>query len=799
MHQPHQISSSSHSDLTVNILALFLPALSIGNAPRLLIIFLFESHHQHTIVRHTMKRPRANLRQGLDRDVYAIVKKFEEANDGKPFKSISAVYDAIKRSNSSLSRQKKRPLEDSIDRVLQFRKEELDESSDSEAGIEEEEAKKPEDDRFLLNRQMTKHWNTPPATVDMTEGNRAVKKRRLQEDGERDGRASGNEATTPKSVQTNGVEMDVRPEKAEKSAKKSQKASRFRVELPTDAPRLGGMGDIYNQLLKKAHDLLKWPEIYVENQWRQIPGILLSGPPGIGKKSLVRLLAASLDVPLVSLSGCFEDPERMERSLNDAIDEAMRLAPCIMLIEQLDWYMSKPGGSSHNEHHRRVLTQFERHMNRIRQDQPKDRHILAMATTSRLTDVDPVVLKTGLFEETIQMRIPDLKARCDILQVVTQGVKLAEDVDFAELGKITHGFVGADIINIVTIAQEVAKDRVLGERDLGQRLLFADSGNRPLAVLDDGPKSLPSPPKISLAIQDFKLAIKDFVPSLRKEGFTVIPSVTWSEVGALSDVREQLDMSIIGPINDPDSYYRAGLKRPAGCLLWGPPGCGKTLVAQAVANEAQASFILINGPELLNKYVGESERAVRELFNRARSSTPCILFFDEIDSIVPSRDRASTEAGTRIVNALLTELDGAQNRAGVYVIGTTNRPDMIDAAVLRPGRLNVHLFVDLPTPDERVDILQAIYRTALPSATPDELSSLGTVAKDDRCKDFSGADLGGLQIKASENALRRWRRGEKPEPKVDAADWEFALAKTNRSVLNPEMYRKLQAKLGKAN
>lgn len=746
------------------------------------------------------KRPRINLRHGLDRDVYAILKKFEDANDGKPFKSISAVYEAIKRSNSSLSRQKKRPLEDSIDRVLQFRKEELAESDDSEAALEEE-PKKPEEDRFLLNRQMTKHWNTAPAALDSGDGTRAVKKRRLQEDGdEKDGRLS--EAATPKSVQANGnLDADAQPtEKTEKTAlKKSQKPSRYKVEQPTDGPRLGGLTEIYDKLYGEMRYLLKWPELYIENNWRRVPGILLSGPPGIGKRSLVRSLAANLDVPLVSLTGCLKDPERMERSLNDAIDEAMRLAPCIIFIEHLDYFMSNPGGSSHNEQHRRIVTEFTEQMRRIEQDQPPERFILAMATTSRVTDIDPAVVKTGLFERTIQMRIPDLDARKEILKLVTEKVYLAGDVDFAELGKITHGFVAADILNVLTRAKSVAAKRL---RDEEHRLHMEIDlpGPQSLSLSTDKTSvAFPKPPKHPLTLQDFKLAMKDFTPSLRKEGFTVIPNITWDQVGALSDVREQLDVSIIGPIRDPDQYRRVGLNRPAGCLLWGPPGCGKTLVAQAIANEAQASFILINGPELLNKYVGESERAVRELFNRARSSTPCIIFFDEFDSLVPKRDNASTEAGTRVVNALLTELDGAQDRSGVYVIGTTNRPDMIDPAMLRPGRLNVRLFVDLPTPDERVDILRAIYRTAHPSAIEAEFAALEAVAKDDRCKDFSGADLGGLHIKAAESALKRWRKGEKGEPEIDGADWEVALANTHRSVLNPESYRKLDAKLGKAN
>jgi ribosome biogenesis ATPase len=750
------------------------------------------------------KRPRPNLQKGLDRDVYLVLKKLEDANDGKPFKTTTAVYEAIKRSNSSLSRQKKRPLEDSIDRVLQYRKEELgDDSSDSEAALED-------DDRFLLNRQMTKHWHqnsttaSTPATQDTaaqnpSEGERATKKRRVQEDGEE--RAKDG-AVTPKGALT---DTDAAPagKQGKTPLKKTQKSSRYKVEHPSDAVQIGGVADVYTELWKTTHQLLQRPAVCVANNWRKVPGILLSGPPGTGKKSLIRLLASKVDVPIVSLTECLEDPERMERSLNDAIEEAMRLAPCIVLIEQLDWYMSKPGGSGHSDNHRRNVNHFMRQMRRIEAEQDKDRHILAMATTSRITDVDPTVLKTGLFERTVQMRIPDLDSREDILRLLTKDVNLSDEVNFKDLAKITHGFVGADIVNVLTIAEQVAAERNMDlsvcQQHLNHRLpmdqqlpdLMELENTQPSAMFSE------SPPIIPLTQEDFKKAIKDFVPSLRKDGFTVVPNITWDQVGALQAARKQLELSIIGPIRDPDRYRRHGLRRPAGCLLWGPPGCGKTLVAQAVANEAQASFILINGPELLNKYVGESERAVRELFNRARSSTPCILFFDEMDSLVPKRDNASTEAGTRVVNALLTELDGVQDRTGVFVIGTTNRPDMIDPAMLRPGRLNVRLFLDLPSPDERVDILRAIYRTNHPDATAAEFEKLEVVARDPRCTDFSGADLGGLHDKAAESSLQR--EAEKAETAgIDEIDWEYALSRTYRSVTNPETYRKIEAKIGKS-
>ncbi|RGP61806.1 hypothetical protein FLONG3_10428 [Fusarium longipes] len=730
-----------------------------------------------------IKRSRPGLQKGLDRDVYLVLKKLEQdANDGKPFKTTTAVYEAIKRSNSSLSRQKKRPLEDSIDRVLEYRKAELgDDSSDSEAALEE--PPKPDDDRFLLNRQMTKHWHqnsttaTAPAPQDNTEGTRAIKKRRVQADGEE---CAKDGAVTPKGALT---DTDTAPaEKQEKTPlKKTQKSSRYKVEHPSGVAPIGGLSEVYEELWKQTRYLLKQPGLYNRSDCRKRPGILLSGPPGTGKKSLIRVLASKIEVPIVSLTGCFEDPERLERSLNDAIEEAMRLAPCIILIEKIELYMSKPGASNHSDGQHRNIYQFRQQMQRIRAEQDKDRHILAMATTSRITDINPEVVQTDLFERTIQVRIPDITGREDIFTQLTEGKILSDGVSIRELSKMTHGFVGADIVNFLTTAEQIAAERYM---DLSLMELESMQHSDPH----------PDPSPMILTPEDFKKAIKNFVPSLRKEGFTAVPNITWDQVGALETARDQLELSILGPIRNPDGYSRHGLGRPAGCLLWGPPGCGKTLVAQAVANAAQASFMLIKGPELLNKYVGESERAVRELFNRARSSTPCILFFDEMDSLVPKRDSGSTEASTRVVNALLSELDGVEDRTGVYVIGTTNRPDMIDPAMLRPGRLNVRLFLDLPSPDERVDILRAIYRTRHPHAKAVEFERLEAVARDQRCTDFSGADLGGLHEKAAQSSFKR--EAEKSDFGLDEVDWEYALSRTHKSVKNPEMYRKLAVKMG---
>ncbi|KAK3196828.1 Ribosome biogenesis ATPase rix7 [Lecanicillium sp. MT-2017a] len=761
--------------------------------------------------------PNVGLRNGFERDVYQVIKTMEEAGE-KPFKSVYAAYDAIKRSNSSLSRQKKKPLEDALDRVLQVRRQEQSgDSSDSEAALDdaEPEPTKPSDERFLLNRQMTKHWNIEPAVVPSPQTQPqqpATKKRRVEAEPDtvvangKDGAATSEvvtAASTPKEVRAS----ERASEKAEKALqKKAQRPVRYEVDHDVQPPLLGGVNDTYRLLLEQTAYLLRRPQLYDELNCQRASGIVLSGPPGIGKKSLIKTLAADLGVPVISLAPCLEDAERMEKSLTEAVDTALSMAPCIIFIEDLDLHMAKPGGSTHNEQSQKTLWQFKRQMQRIKSQSAPEAPILAMATTARATDVNPSALQLGLFETTIHMKVPDREARQEIWKVLTRDLSLADDVKLSELAKMTHGFVGADIVNLLSIAERVGIKRLmvlddpasvrLGILTRETRTTTTHSADYPSLFAQ--PIDLPTPTDFRFVFDDFKTAMQGFVPSLRKEGFTVIPNVTWDQVGALERVRKQLELSIIGPIRDPELYQSFGLQRPAGALLWGPPGCGKTLLAQAVANEAQASFILINGPELLNKYVGESERAVRELFQRARSSTPCILFFDEMDSLVPRRDSSSTDAGVRVVNALLTELDGVQDRSGIYIIGTTNRPDMIDAAMLRPGRLSVRLFVDLPTAEERVDILRTIYRTCHASPSDAELARLPAVALDERCTDFSGADLGGLHTKAAECALSRYLQGEKTERVIDEADWEDALAGTQRSVWNPDMYRKLDAKLRKS-
>ncbi|PHH62761.1 hypothetical protein CDD81_6749 [Ophiocordyceps australis] len=712
---------------------------------------------------------RLSLRSGLERDVYQIVTKLETA-DGSSLTSVSAVYDAIKQSNSSLGRLKKRPLQDAIDRVLQIRKRQ--ESDDSEAAIDNsiQPPTESSDTGFLLNRQMTKHWKLDSGQPPV------AKRRRIDVEKEAD--------NTPDGGPGSAMAQQEKPQQS----KKMQRSSRHHVEQPIEPVTMAGIDDLYRLLLDHCRMCLRISRDFRHRGLEQSSGILISGPSGVGKMTLVKNVAAALRVPLISVAGCFLDPERLERSLSEAFDTALSMAPSIVLIRRLDRCLPKAGSPTHSDHYARASAYFEKQMERLSTSGQQDR-VLAMATTSMITDIDPAMLKLGIFEETYQLKVPDSAARLAMLQALTANIDLADDVDLGQIAALAHGYVASDLVAIKKRAAKSVLQRLAG---CGGKMQQGQPSDAALLAedIETGDKYEP------MTLNDLKEAVRNYTPSLRKEGFTVIPSVTWDQVGALENVRRQLQRSIIGPIKQPELYRTWHLTHPAGVVLWGPPGCGKTLVAQAVANEAQASFIVVNGPEILNKYVGESERAVRELFERARSAAPCIIFFDEFDSVVPPRGSTSTDSGARIVNALLTELDGAQGRDGVHVIATTNRPDLIDGAILRPGRLSMQLLIDIPTPAERVEILRAIYRKFRGAAavqTVEYKEVLAGVALDGRCNGFSGADLGNLHTKACEHGLGRCEAaaaaGVDALERVTRDDWEYALDNTRPSVKHPESYR----------
>lgn len=402
-----------------------------------------------------------------------------------------------------------------------------------------------------------------------------------------------------------------------------------------------------------------------------------------------------------------------------------------------------------------------------------------------------------------------------ILKVLSKKLRLSGNFDFRKLAKMTPGFVGADLNALTAAAGVCAIKRIFhtlkdivplaavadaietGDTsslpastpgpdssamalDIMEQQLTSLAASRPtpptaapitknippttpstdprLTTLHNFLTSFPSPltptqlAPLSITLNDFLTALPKIQPSSKREGFATVPDVTWADIGALHSIRVELQMAIVQPIKHPELYASVGITAPTGVLLWGPPGCGKTLLAKAVANESKANFISVRGPELLNKYVGESERAVRQVFTRARASTPCVIFFDELDALVPPRGDALSDASSRVVNTLLTELDGLSDRSGVYVVGATNRPDAIDPAMLRPGRLDKPLLIDLPTPDERVEIIRTlIRRNKTPIGEDVDVVALG---RDDRCEGFSGADLAALVREAATGALR---------------------------------------------
>uniref|UniRef100_H2Z3R7 AAA+ ATPase domain-containing protein n=1 Tax=Ciona savignyi TaxID=51511 RepID=H2Z3R7_CIOSA len=327
-------------------------------------------------------------------------------------------------------------------------------------------------------------------------------------------------------------------------------------------------------------------------------------------------------------------------------------------------------------------------------------------------------------------------------------MKLADDINYELIARLTPGFVGADILSLCREASMQAVSRALNHDNV-------KGTDKVYECLSDA-QPLPQQQLDGLFIEtgDFEVALNNVQPSAKREGFATVPDITWDDVGALQNMREELSIAILGPVRNPVAFASLGLSRATGVMLVGPPGCGKTMLAKAIANESGINFISVKGPELLNMYVGESERAVRQCFERARNSSPCVIFFDEIDSLCPRRSSMESGASARVVNQMLTELDGLESRKQVFVVAATNRPDIIDPAILRPGRLDKVLYVGIPTADDRVQILNTITKNGSKPSISDDVN-LSDLAKDDRCSAFTGADLSALVREAALDAIRQ--------------------------------------------
>uniref|UniRef100_A0A2I2Y9P6 Nuclear valosin-containing protein-like n=1 Tax=Gorilla gorilla gorilla TaxID=9595 RepID=A0A2I2Y9P6_GORGO len=573
---------------------------------------------------------------------------------------------------------------------------------------------------------------------------------------------------------------------------------------------------------------MRHPEVYHHLGVVPPRGVLLHGPPGCGKTLLAHAIAGELDLPILKVAA----PEivsgvsgESEQKLRELFEQAVSNAPCIIFIDEIDAITPKREVAS-KDMERRIVAQLLTCMDDLNNVAATAR-VLVIGATNRPDSLDPALRRAGRFDREICLGIPDEASRERILQTLCRKLRLPQAFDFCHLAHLTPGFVGADLMALCREAAMCAVNRVLmklqeqqkknpemedlpskgvQEERLGTEPTSEtqDELQRLLGLLrDQDPLSEEQMQGLCIELNDFIVALSSVQPSAKREGFVTVPNVTWADIGALEDIREELTMAILAPVRNPDQFKALGLVTPAGVLLAGPPGCGKTLLAKAVANESGLNFISVKGPELLNMYVGESERAVRQVFQRAKNSAPCVIFFDEVDALCPRRSDRETGASVRVVNQLLTEMDGLEARQQVFIMAATNRPDIIDPAILRPGRLDKTLFVGLPPPADRLAILKTITKNGTKPPLDADVN-LEAIAGDLRCDCYTGADLSALVREASICALRqemaRQKSGnEKGELKVSHQHFEEAFKKVRSSVSKKDqiMYERLQESLSR--
>ncbi|KAI4167924.1 MAG: hypothetical protein LQ343_006794 [Gyalolechia ehrenbergii] len=693
---------------------------------------------------------RPTLSSGLDREVYQIVRKLSDdqiqyGDSSRQHLSAPFVYDKIKRSNSSLNRKSKRLLEDSIERVIEVLREE--DPSEDEGGF-------AEGSFDGLDREE----NTSSYTSnDLNKGlvgmcSKSAAKANGTQTPSNDDKSAPMTAPNPKKRLVNGEP----PTKKRRATEGIDRSAPTHINLAD----LGGVDHVIQQLEDLIVLPVLQPEIYARSKIQPPRGILLHGPPGCGKTMIANAFAAELGVSFIPLSApsiVSGMSGESEKALRDYFEEAKRIAPCLVFIDEIDAITPKRE-SAQREMEKRIVAQLLTCMDDLALEKTLGKAVIVLAATNRPDSLDPALRRGGRFDKEINLGVPSEKVRAQILKALTRHMVLSDPLDLHHLAKLTPGFVGADLQDLVSTAGAAAIKRFLDtlKTQATDMDIDGDSTSTSAKVLQlrrlikrAREPSIDGTNTIAISKQDFLTALPKIQPSSKREGFATIPDTTWADIGALRPVREELLTAIVEPIRNPKKYERVGITAPTGVLLWGPPGCGKTLLAKAVANESKANFISVKGPELLNKYIGESERAVRQVFVRARSSIPCVIFFDELDALVPRRDDALSESSARVVNTLLTELDGLSNRQGIYVIAATNRPDIIDPAMLRPGRLETLLFVDLPGEEERVEILRTLSRQL--SIVFDD--ALAEVAR--KCEGFSGADLESLLRRAGYSAIKR--------------------------------------------
>lgn len=509
---------------------------------------------------------------------------------------------------------------------------------------------------------------------------------------------------------------------------------------------VGGLSSTLQELREQVELPLKRPDLLSKLGLEPPRGVLLVGPPGTGKTLTARALAEELDVNYIALVG----PEVMgkyygeaEAKLRGIFEKAAQSAPCLVFIDEID-SLAPDRAKVEGEVEKRLVAQLLSLMDGF----AKLKGVIVLAATNRPDHLDPALRRPGRFDREVKFRVPDREGRLEILKIQTQAMPLDESVELGAIADLAVGMVGADLKALCQTAAYLALRRQVPHLQAA------------------------IPETLSLSQSDFLQALKTIKPSVLRSVEVESPQVNWAEIGGLDSVKQTLQESVEGALLYPDLYQQTGAKAPRGILLWGPPGTGKTLLAKAIASQAQANFIAVNGPELLSRWVGAAEQAVRELFSKARQAAPCVVFIDEIDTLAPARGRFQGDSGVsdRVVGQLLTELDGLQGCANVLLVGATNRPDAIDSALLRAGRLDLQLKIDLPDRDSRLAILQ-VHNSDRP------LADVDLVHWAEQTSGWNGADLALLSNQAALEAIRRYRSQEQTDPsaiQITAADFAAA-------------------------
>jgi transitional endoplasmic reticulum ATPase len=524
---------------------------------------------------------------------------------------------------------------------------------------------------------------------------------------------------------------------------------------------VGGLTDEIQRIREMVELPLKHPELFHRLNIDPPKGVLFHGPSGTGKTLMAKAVSQESNANFITING----PEIMskfygasEGRLRDIFRGAEESAPSIIFIDEIDSIAPKRVDTS-GEVERRVVSQLLSLMDGLR----GRGEIICVGATNRINAIDEALRRPGRFDREIEFGVPNVKGRKEIFQIHTRGMPLEEDINLDNYAEITHGFVGADIMAVCREAAMHALRRILPKINLDEPI--------PSEIIQE----------IKIQNDDFIQALNMIEPSAMREVMVEIPNIAWDDVGGLEEIKNELKEAVEWPLKYPKLFEKAGIRPLNGILLFGPPGCGKTLLAKAIATETKTNFITVKGPELFSKWVGESERSVRNIFRKARQAAPSIIYFDEIDAISSIRGISeSTALRDSIVNQILVEMDGIENRKGIVVIASTNRPDMVDSALLRPGRLDRLLYVEAPETKEREAILK-VHTKDMPLANEVSLKHIAQMTEG-----YSGADLENVCREAGMQAIRENLDNLE---RIEQKHFDFALSKIN-STLPKEVIEK---------